>query len=171
VVVVEGPEGPPPDRFRTAVKRSIASGMALISRLAGLVMVAAVVVLIATGNLFSPSWLVIALQVAAVALALWARLAFAPGQFAASPSPRGEGAGVIRRGPYRLIRHPMYAAALVLIWATVLSHPSLLCLLVGAAVTIVVMPRILDEERRLRGRYPEYADYARSTKALVPFVL
>ena len=170
MVVVEGPEGPPPDRLRTAVKRSIASGMALISRLAGLVMVAAVVVLIATGNFFSPSWLVITLQVAAVALAVWARRAFAPGQFAASPTPRGEGAGVIRRGPYRLIRHPMYAAALVLIWATVLSHPSLLCLLVGA-VTVVVVPRILDEERRLRGRYPGYADYARSTKALVPFVL
>jgi protein-S-isoprenylcysteine O-methyltransferase Ste14 len=122
VVVVEGPEGPPPGGFRAAVKRSIVSGMALISRLAGLVMVA-----------------------------VWA--------------------GVIRRGPYRLIRHPMYAAALVLIWATVLSHPSLLCLLVGAAVTVVVMPRILDEERRLRDRYPKYADYARSTKALVPFVL
>jgi len=65
----------------------------------------------------------------------------------------------------------MYAAALVLIWATVLSHPSLLCLLVGAAVIVVVVPRILDEERRLRDRYPGYADYARSTKALVPFVL
>lgn len=143
--------------------------MALISRVAGLVMVAAVVVLIATGNFYSPSPLVIACQVGAVALAVWAGGAFAPGQFAASPVPRGE--CVIRRGPYRFIRHPMYAASLLLIWATVLSHRSPLTLAIGAAAILVVIPRIEDEERRLRARYPDYAEYAHATRRLVPFVL
>ena len=143
--------------------------MTMVSRLAGLVMVAAVLVLIATGNFYSPSALVIACQVGAVALAVWARRAFAPGQFGATPTPRGE--ALIRRGPYRWVRHPMYAASLLLIWPTVLSHRSALSLAIGAAVTLVVIPRILDEERQLREAYPEYAEYARSTKALVPFVV
>jgi protein-S-isoprenylcysteine O-methyltransferase Ste14 len=144
------------------------SGMTFISRFGSLVMVAAVVVLIATGNFYSPSPLVMACQIGAVALAVWARSVFAPGQFGATPTPRGQ--AVIRRGPYRLIRHPMYAAALLLIWATVLSHWSWLCLAVGAAVSLVLIPRIVDEERQLRERFPDYAEYARSTKALVPFV-
>jgi protein-S-isoprenylcysteine O-methyltransferase Ste14 len=143
--------------------------MKIISRLAGLVMVAAVITLIATGNFYSPSPLVIACQVAAVAVAAWARSAFAPGQFGATPTPRG--GAVIRRGPYRWVRHPMYSSALLLVWATVLSHWSALCLVIGLAVVCVAVVRILDEERQLRARYPDYADYARSTKALVPFVV
>jgi protein-S-isoprenylcysteine O-methyltransferase Ste14 len=35
---------------------------------------------------------------------------------------------------------------------------------------VVVITRVVVEERLLRARYPEYADYARSTKALVPYV-
>ena len=143
--------------------------MRFVSRIASFVIVAAVVALVATGNFYSPSAVVIACQIGAVALAGWARTAFAPGQFGPTPVPKG--GGLIRRGPYRFVRHPMYAAALLLIWATVLSHRSPSTLLIGAAVTLAAVARILDEERRLRGRYPDYADYARSTKALLPFIV
>ena len=143
--------------------------MRFVSRIASFVIVAAVVALVATGNFYSPSAVVIACQIGAVALAGWARTAFAPGQFGPTPAPKG--GGLIRRGPYRFVRHPMYAAALLLIWATVLSHRSPSTLLIGAAVTLAAVARILDEERRLRGRYPDYADYARSTKALLPFIV
>jgi protein-S-isoprenylcysteine O-methyltransferase Ste14 len=143
--------------------------MKVISRLASLVMLTGLVVLIATGNFFSPSPLVIACQVGALALAVWARRSFAPGQFRVLPTPSGD--GLIRRGPYRLIRHPMYSAATLLLWATVFGHWSWFTLVVGAVPTLTLIPRILDEERKLRARYPDYADYARSTKALVPFVV
>jgi protein-S-isoprenylcysteine O-methyltransferase Ste14 len=143
--------------------------LSLISRLAGPVMIIVVVVLIATGSFFSASPLVIACQLGAVALVFWARASFAPGQFRASPSPGGE--AVIRRGPYRFIRHPMYAAALLLVWATVLGHWTTIGLVGGVVVVLVLIPRIADEERRLRERYPDYAAYARSTKRLVPFLL
>jgi protein-S-isoprenylcysteine O-methyltransferase Ste14 len=143
--------------------------MKVISRLASLVMLTGLVVLIATGSFLSASPLVIACQVGALALAVWARRSFAPGQFRFLPTPRGD--ALVRRGPYRFIRHPMYSAALLLVWATVLGHWSSRNLAVGAVVTLVLIPRILDEERKLRDRYPEYADYARSTKALVPFVV
>jgi protein-S-isoprenylcysteine O-methyltransferase Ste14 len=74
-------------------------------------------------------------------------------------------------GPYRFIRHPMYAAVLLFIWTAVLSHRSLFTVTVGAIVTLVIAARIVGEERSLRTRYPDYADYARSTKAIVPFIL
>jgi protein-S-isoprenylcysteine O-methyltransferase Ste14 len=143
--------------------------MTVISRIAGMLLIAAIVVLIATGSFFSPSPLVIACQLGAVALAAWARRTFAPGQFGVTSAPRGE--SLIRRGPYRFMRHPMYSASMLLLWATVLSHWSGLNLAVGAIPTLALILRILDEERRLRERYPDYADYARATKALVPFVV
>jgi protein-S-isoprenylcysteine O-methyltransferase Ste14 len=132
-------------------------------------LVASIVALAVTGNLFSASPFVIATQVAAVGLNVWARRSFQEGAFRVSAAPAG--ASIMRRGPYRLIRHPMYAAALLFIWTAVVSHRSVLTLAIGIAVTVVVVARVIAEERLLRARYPDYQQYALSTKALVPYLV
>ena len=130
--------------------------------------IAAILVLGATGNLFSASPIVIAAQVAAIALNIWARRSFDAGTFRVTAAPGGH--EVIRRGPYRFIRHPMYAAALLFVWASVLGHVSTFTLAIGAIVTVIGVLRVFAEERLLREKYPDYIDYARLTKALVPFI-
>lgn len=127
-----------------------------------------IIVLGATGNLFSASVVVIAAQVAAIALNVWARVSFQKGAFRVSAAPGG--ASLIRGGPYRFIRHPMYAAALLFVWTAVVSHISALTLAIGIAVTILCIVRINVEDKLLREAYPEYLEYARTTKALVPYV-
>lgn len=131
--------------------------------------VAAIAVLGVTGNLFASLPFVITAQVAAVVLNVWARISFQRGTFRVTAAPSG--AQIITRGPYRFIRHPMYSAALVFIWAGVAGHLSVLTLAIGVAVTAVVIARVNVEERLLRAKYPEYLDYSRSTKALIPLVL
>lgn len=121
-----------------------------------------------TGNLFSPSPRVIAVQVAAVALNIWARCLFQKGEFRVGATPGGS--SIIRSGPYHFIRHPMYAAVLLLIWVSVAGHLSVLTVAIGIVVTAVAITRVGVEARLLRARYPDYDDYARSTKALVPCV-
>ena len=130
--------------------------------------VAAIVVLAVTGNLFASSPFVIASQVAAVALNVWARRSFRKGTFRVSAAPGGT--SIITRGPYRVIRHPMYSAVLLFVWAAVVSHLSVLTLAIGIAVTVVVIARVIAEERLLRARYPEYHNYTLTTRALVPYV-
>jgi protein-S-isoprenylcysteine O-methyltransferase Ste14 len=61
-----------------------------------------------TGNLFSSSPVVIAIQVGAGLLLVWARLAFGRRSFHLAANPT-EG-GLVTDGPYRYIRHPIYAA-------------------------------------------------------------
>jgi len=78
---------------------------------------------------------------------------------------------LLQNGPYRFIRHPMYAAALLLIWSSIAGHPRVGNIVVGAVATVVVALRIPAEERLLRAHYPDYADYARRTKRVIPFVL
>lgn len=141
----------------------------LIGRFALVAVVAALVILAGTSSLFSSSPLVIAAQLFAVGLAVWARRSFPAGTFRVTAVPAAH--DVIQRGPYRLIRHPMYAAALLFIWAAVLSHSSVLTVGVGALVTVLVSARIAIEERMLAEQYPEYAAYVRSTKAVVPYLL
>jgi len=133
-----------------------------------LFVVAAITALGVTGNLFSSSPFVITVQVAAVVLNVWARASFQRGTFRVTATPGA--ASPITHGPYRFIRHPMYSATLVFIWAGVASHLSILTLAIGISVTGVCIVRVIVEERLLRAKYPGYVDYSRTTKALIPFV-
>ena len=140
----------------------------MASALPLLLVIAAIVVLGATGNLFVLSPLVIGVQAGAIGLSLWARRSFQKGAFRVTATPGGS--SIIRSGPYRFVRHPMYTAALLFIWAAVISHLSVFTLAIGIVVSAVAITRVVVEERLLRIRYPDYDDYARSTKALVPYV-
>jgi protein-S-isoprenylcysteine O-methyltransferase Ste14 len=64
----------------------------------------------------------------------------------------------------------MCSAALIFVWAGVVSHPSVLTLAIGVAVTAVVIARVVAEERLLGAQHPEYGEYARSTKSLAPYL-
>ena len=138
----------------------------ITSALPLLFVIIAVVVLGATRNLFASSPFVIVAQTVAVGLSVWARRSFRPGTFRVTAVPGAE--SIIRSGPYRFVRHPMYSAALLFIWAAVLSHWSVVTAAIGIAVTVVIVARVIAEERLLCDWYPEYRNYARSTKALVP---
>jgi protein-S-isoprenylcysteine O-methyltransferase len=141
----------------------------IASALPLLIVVAAIAALGVTGNLFSSSPFVIAAQASAVGLSVWARRSFHKGTFRVTAAPAGS--TIMRHGPYRFVRHPMYSAALLLVWASVVSHGSVLTLTIGIAVTGVVIARVIAEDRLLTAKYPDYQDYARSTKAVLPYVL
>jgi len=42
--------------------------------------------------------------------------------------------------------------------------------MLGAVVAAMLIVRIACEEQLLRATYPEYADYARRTRRMVPYV-
>ena len=142
---------------------------AVISRYALFFVIGTVVLLAVTNDLLSSSPYVIIAQLLAVGTAVWARRSFPANTFRVDSTPS---AGiVIRSGPYRLIRHPMYSAALLLIWAAVLSHISLWTITVGLLVLVIVVLRVVYEERYLCELYPDYTEYMKATKAIIPFII
>jgi protein-S-isoprenylcysteine O-methyltransferase Ste14 len=140
--------------------------MKVISRLAPVGLIAALITLAVTGTLIARSPVFFLLQVAGLALNLWARASFPSRTFRVGPAPAGE--TFMRRGPYRFVRHPMYAAALLFFWAAIADHPTPLNLGIGVALTLLVRVRVHEEDRLLAARFGDYADYARTTKAFVP---
>jgi protein-S-isoprenylcysteine O-methyltransferase Ste14 len=120
------------------------------------------------GSLFSPSPVVIGVQLAAVALMVWARVTFGRRSFHAAANPT-EG-GLVTTGPYRFIRHPIYTAICVFAWAGVAAHLSVVSAALGALVLAGGLVRMLCEEPLVAAVYPEYRDYARKTKRMIPFV-
>lgn len=138
--------------------------------LAGLLILVLVMFgLIVRGDILASTPITIAAQVAAALLMLWARLTFGLRSFHAGADPT-EG-GLVTTGPYRYLRHPIYAAILLFVTAAVLSHlaPATVVLLLAAALGAAM--RIFAEERLLIGRYPEYVEYAARTKRIIPYLL
>ena len=111
----------------------------------------------------------ITIQVLAAMLMLWARLTFGRRSFHANAIPT-EG-GLMTAGPYKFLRHPIYASLLYFIWAGVASHLSLLNVLLGSVPTVGLSIRMLAEERLVIEKYPEYLTYASRTKRVIPFIL
>lgn len=108
------------------------------------------------------------IQGVGLALMVWARLTFRSRSLHLAANPT-EG-GLVTTGPYRLMRHPVYSAALLVILAAAVSHPAVASLALGALALLGVGIRVVTEERLVAARYPAYADYARRTKRLVPFI-
>jgi protein-S-isoprenylcysteine O-methyltransferase Ste14 len=66
---------------------------------------------------------------------------------------------VISTGPYALIRHPMYAAALSMLIGIPIALGSYFGLIIFVAIGGVVIWRLLDEEKYLAANLSGYPDY------------
>jgi protein-S-isoprenylcysteine O-methyltransferase Ste14 len=78
---------------------------------------------------------------------------------------------VIATGPYRLVRHPMYSAAVILFVATPLALGSAWGLIVAVPLVGALIARLTEEERYLSGHLPGYDAYCRRVSyRLVPMV-
>jgi protein-S-isoprenylcysteine O-methyltransferase Ste14 len=78
---------------------------------------------------------------------------------------------VISTGPYGVVRHPMYAGALVMLFATPLALGSWWGLVMFIPMTLVIVLRLLDEERFLQKSLPGYTEYCERIRfRLVPHI-
>ncbi|MGI8469828.1 MAG: methyltransferase family protein [Pyrinomonadaceae bacterium] len=78
---------------------------------------------------------------------------------------------VVSSGVYRFVRHPMYLGAVCLFIGAPLFLSSKYGILIGLLMTIILMARIVGEEKMLIGELKGYVDYRKKVKyRLIPFV-
>lgn len=91
--------------------------------------------------------------------------------FASSVVRVENGQTVISSGPYRLVRHPMYSALLILVLFTPTALGSYLALPIFALLIPLLIFRLLNEEKILRNELYGYSDYCLRTRfRMVPFL-
>jgi protein-S-isoprenylcysteine O-methyltransferase Ste14 len=77
---------------------------------------------------------------------------------------------LIRSGPYRLVRHPIYAGILLAFLGSVVTIGEWRGLLAFLFALLSFTMRSRAEELRMGQIFPEYQEYRRETAALIPFV-
>ncbi len=117
--------------------------------------------------LTTPAW--IWLEILGGAVGVWALATMQLRYLNPLPEPRRD-ARLVTRGPYRWIRHPMYAAVLITMGALVIDQPTMARLVVWLVLLGDLVLKMDYEETLLARRFPEYLAYRKRTKRLIPFV-
>jgi protein-S-isoprenylcysteine O-methyltransferase Ste14 len=118
-----------------------------------------------------PSWMAIAGD--ALMLVGWLGIfyVFRENSFTSSTIEVAKGQKVISTGPYAWVRHPMYAAALLMLTGIPITLGSWWGLLVMAVILPAVLWRLLDEEKFLAKSLAGYIEYrGRVRYRLLPMV-
>jgi len=78
---------------------------------------------------------------------------------------------VITTGPYSVVRHPMYAGAFLLLIFTPLALGSWVGIPFALPVILVIVVRLLEEEKFLRANLSGYEEYRQQVRyRLIPYI-
>jgi protein-S-isoprenylcysteine O-methyltransferase Ste14 len=112
-----------------------------------------------------PAWVSLSGEALVVAGFFITSLVLRENSYSASTVRTFEGQRVISTGPYALVRHPMYAGALVMTIGVPPALGSWWGLVVVALLVPLLMWRAVDEEQLLKTELPGYSAYARRVRA------
>jgi len=117
------------------------------------------------------SWTAVASAIVAAGLAVgaWALTANRPGNFNVRPEPKA-GGQLVTRGPYRYVRHPMYLAVLLVALGCCVGYATPWRWAALAPLGVVLAIKAHAEEQAMAALHPGYADYARRSWRVLPFL-
>jgi len=116
-----------------------------------------------------PVWVVIAGDVLVVIGFYFIFLVYRENTFTSATIEVAPGQTVISTGPYAIVRHPMYASALLYLVGTTLALGSYWGMVPLMATMPFLMWRLFDEEKFLAENLPGYVEYRKRVRhRLVP---
>jgi protein-S-isoprenylcysteine O-methyltransferase Ste14 len=115
-------------------------------------------------------WGGVMLMLIGFAITVWARLTLA-GNWSATVTVK-ENHDLITRGPYRLVRHPIYSGLLLAILGSALPREDLRAVAAVLLFLFGLLRKASIEEGRMIATFGDaYRAYRQRTKAIIPFVL
>ena len=113
-------------------------------------------------------WLQV-LEFLGILLGVWAILSMGPGNFNITPDVKRE-SELVTAGPYRWIRHPMYAALLLATLPLALDALSPVRIGLWIVLLVDLVLKLNYEEGLLQAAHKGYGKYMQKSWRLVPFI-
>lgn len=124
--------------------------------------------MIVTDWLALPGWAFILIGLSGI-LAFWAMAVMRLGNFNVVPTPVQNGV-LVSRGPYKLIRHPMYTSIFIFAAALLSSQFDYKKLIITLVLVAGLVVKMLYEESLLYKHFEGYKNYMLKTKRVIPFL-
>jgi protein-S-isoprenylcysteine O-methyltransferase Ste14 len=80
------------------------------------------------------------------------------------------GATLKTGGPYRVIRHPMYTSLILLNLFWIINDFTIFRLVIFIFLFIDLVVKLYFEEKVLEEKFPDYSEYKKHTKRIIPFI-
>ena len=116
------------------------------------------------------AWTGVVFCIAGLAFCIWAR--FTLGRNWSGVVTLKGGHELIMRGPYAVVRHPIYTGLLTMFVATVIVLGHVAGIIALPLVFLSIWIKLRHEEKLMLQKFPDqYAAYQRRVKRLIPFIL
>jgi protein-S-isoprenylcysteine O-methyltransferase Ste14 len=126
-------------------------------------------VLAINSNLRNSNILFIIIILLGINLGIWALIVMRKSKIRITPEVAKD-AKLIKDGPYKFVRHPMYTAVLCASLGMLFSNPSIISLISYFLLMIILSIKISCEEKLLLQYFPDYKVYIKTTHKLIPFI-
>lgn len=77
---------------------------------------------------------------------------------------------LVQTGFYKFIRHPTYFAALFILLGVAVYYHSVTGFIAWLFGVMFILWKITFEEKSLKEKFPEYDEYQKKTKKIIPFI-
>lgn len=109
------------------------------------------------------------LTLASMLLCVWARILL--GRNRSGVDRLNQNRELLRKGPYRVVRHPVYAGVILAMLGTAIVFSRAECFVGVLLVAFGFLLRVRLEDRFMRKKFgEEYARYRKQVRALIPFI-
>lgn len=116
---------------------------------------------------FNP--ILFSIQFLGIGLLCWAVFVMRKSRLNISPEVK-KSASLVRSGPYKIIRHPMYLSTLLYMMPLVIDYFDYLRLGFLLALLISLILKLTFEEKLLLKSFVDYKEYQLNSWRLIPFV-
>ncbi|MCF8378136.1 MAG: hypothetical protein K9H49_01085 [Bacteroidales bacterium] len=126
-------------------------------------------IILSTNDWFVGHYFLAAIQIGGISIGIWSIITMSGSKLNIAPNVL-KGSQLITKGPYKILRHPMYLSLLLYLLPMLYVNYSLLNLMLFSGFVVNLYLKVNLEENLLKEAFEEYPLYMQKTWRIIPYI-